>query len=177
MAPSASNSAADARPSTLQPQQQWSTPVERLVGRARQSALAPPGLLRCLAFSWSRRRARVLRTAAGAQGWDAIAAADAAEFLRSACQLKVPLTVVDLPQANTHLSATFRAAAERVQAWGQSLVVVSVAEANVADELWARQLGAWSYLPEVTGQEGWELVFCDARQAVARQAITQLGST
>ncbi|MCG8449202.1 MAG: hypothetical protein MI725_06435 [Pirellulales bacterium] len=142
--------------------------------QAAQNKLAPPGLLRCLVVSWSERRMQLLRRAAEAEAWEAISCSDSVQFLRNVFQQKVPLMLVDLPPASAAQHGELRAAAKRAKEVSQSLVAVSMAEGTAADEIWARQLGVWSYLPEMTQQEGWELVFRDARQALARQASAYL---
>jgi hypothetical protein len=43
-------------------------------------------------------------------------------------------------------------------------------EAHHAEEQWARQLGAWAYLPTATDSDGLRLVFKEARKAVAKQS-------
>ena len=147
--------------------------VEQVVRRK----VAPPGLLRCLVFSWSERRTNVLRMAAEAEAWEAIACRDSNQFLRNVFEQRVPLTLVDLPEQSTAHFEEMREAAARARGASDSLLVISVAKGNAEDEIWARQLGIWSYLPEVSRQEGWETVFRDARQALARQASTYLESS
>lgn len=146
-------------------------------GLVARRSLAPPGLLRCLVVSWSECRISLLRAAAEAEAWEAIACSNPRQFLRNVFQESVPLTLIDLPPASSKVYSEFRVAAVRAKDRGESLLVVSVAEGCATDELWARELGVWSYLPELTGQEGWELVFSDARQAIARQATAYLESS
>lgn len=138
--------------------------------------IAPPGLLQCLMLSWSDRRVRLIREAAESESWEAIVCADPMQFVRTLFQQSMPLALVDLPPAHLDAYQDFRNIAERVRDISKSLMIVSVAEGNATDEVWARQLGVWSYLPEMSQQKGWEVVFQDARQAVARQASVYLES-
>lgn len=96
--------------------------------------------------------------------------------MRNVFQQKVPLTLIDLPPSTSANYREFRVAAAKAKESSKSLMVVSVAEGRGVDEVWARELGVWTYLSEMTLQEGWELVFRDARQAVARQATAYLDS-
>ena len=152
------------------------TRINLKVEQVARQKLAPPGLLRCLVFSWSERRTRVLRQAAEAEAWDAIACRDCAQFLRNVFEQRVPLTLVDLPEQSAAHFEEMREAATRAKEASKSLLVISVAKGSASDEIWARQLGIWSYLPEMSQQEGWETVFRDARQALARQASSYLES-
>ncbi|MCH2594298.1 MAG: hypothetical protein MKZ95_00560 [Pirellulales bacterium] len=144
--------------------------------RMKQLQSAPPGLLRCLIASWSEQRISLLRAAAKVEAWDAFAFSESTQFLRNVFQQKFPLTLVDLPPASNPNYSSLRFAAERTKEVSESLLVISTADGNSSDEVWARQLGAWSYLSELSQQNGWELVFREARQAMARQASTYLES-
>ena len=141
-----------------------------------QRAMAPPGLLRCLVVSWSEQRAELFRTAAESEAWQAIVCRDVGQFIRNVFREKVPLTIVDLPRSDMAGFEELRDAATRSREVSKSLLVVSVAQATVADELWARQLGVWAHLPEASHQDGLEMVFREARQAIARQAISHTES-
>jgi len=140
-------------------------------------AKAPPGLLRCLVVSWSDQRAELFRAAAESEAWQAIVCRDVGQFVRNIFRLKVPLTIVDLPRSDATSYTELREAAARSRDVSKSLLVVSAAQAGAADELWARQLGAWAHLPEASDPAGLELVFREARKALARQAICHTEST
>lgn len=118
----------------------------------------------------------MLRLAAENESWQAIVCCDVGQFMRGVFKLKVPLTFVDLPAPGDGIYADLREATERSREVSKSLLVVSVAQGNEADELWARQLGVWTHLPEATDPQGLEMVFREARKALARQAIAYLDS-
>jgi len=153
------------------------SPVTPSTDQVIQHQLAPPGLLRCLIVSWTDRRMNLLRASAKSEAWDAIVCSDSTQFLRNVFQQKIPLTVVDLPPASDTAFTDLRLAAERAKEISDTLLVISVAEGDTNIELWARQLGVWSYLPELGRKEGWGLVFREARQAIARQASAYLENT
>jgi len=134
-------------------------------------AMAPPGLLRCLVVSWSDQRAELFRSAAESEAWQAVVCQDMGQFMRQVFRMKFPLTIVDLPPPDADGYSELREAAARSREVSKSLLVVSVAQASANDELWARQLGVWAHLPEASDSAGLEMVFREARKALARQAI------
>jgi hypothetical protein len=138
--------------------------------------LVLPDLLRCLVLTWSDGRADLLRSAATNESWQATVNIDVSEFLRNVFLLRVPFTFVDMPDCQEQLYSAWQEAAERVAGMSDSLVVIcglygrSPAQRS-SEELWARQLGAWAYLPGDSGLAGLELIFGDARKAVANKAL------
>jgi len=136
-----------------------------------QRTKAPPGLLRCLVVSWSDQRAELFRAAAESEAWQAIVCRDVGQFIHNSFRLKVPLTIVDLPRSDATGYTELREATTRSREVSDSLLVVSAAQTEAADELWARQLGVWAHLPEASDSTGLELVFREARKALARQAL------
>lgn len=136
-----------------------------------QRTLVLPDLLRCLVLTWSEGRADLLRSAARNESWQATVNIDVHEFLRNVFLLRVPLTFVDLPGTKQQSYSTCQNAAERIKDLSDSLVVICGLGGNPTEELWARQLGAWAYLPGDNGLAGLELIFGDARKAVANKAL------
>ena len=136
-----------------------------------QRTLVLPDLLRCLVLTWSEGRADLLRSAARNESWQATVNIDVHEFLRNVFLLRVPLTFVDLPGTGQQGYSTCRSAAERAKDLSDSLVVVCGIGGDPSEEIWARQLGAWAYLPGDNGPAGLELIFGDARKAVANKAL------
>jgi len=138
--------------------------------------LAPPGLLRCLIFSWSDLRAKRLQSAAEREAWEAIVCSKAGKFLKHVFQQQVPLTLVDLPQVDLSVYAEMRSATVKVCEASDSLLIICGSEASAEEELWARQLGVWSYLPEVERPTEIDWVFVEARKALAQQAAAFVDS-
>ena len=138
--------------------------------------LAPPGLLRCLIFSWSDMRAKRLQSAAEKEAWEAIVCSSAGKFLKHVFQQKVPLTLVDLPQVDLSVYAEMRDATIKVCEVSDSLLIICGAEASADEELWARQLGVWTYLPEVERPAELDWIFGEARKALAQQATAFVDS-
>jgi hypothetical protein len=158
------------------------TPVARLTLPEDKSVvpmgtLVLPDLLRCLVLTWSEGRAELLRSAASNECWQSTVNVDVREFLRNVFLLRVPLTFVDLPDEKYRNYLSLREAAERAKDLSDSLIVVCGMDHGppadrAAEELWARQLGAWAYLPGDNGLAGLELIFGDARKAVANKVLT-----
>jgi len=80
------------------------------------------------------------------------------------------LTIVDLPPRGTASYVKLREMAARTCGVNRSLLVVCGATADSDEELWARQLGAWAYLPGTTDLSSLKLVFAEARKALAKQS-------
>jgi DNA-binding response OmpR family regulator len=140
----------------------------RVTPTADDGRSAPPRLLRCLVVSATAARRRLIRAAAEREAWDAIVCRDAGEFLRAAFKRSVPLMIVDLPREDSPGYWALRNAADRAKQISDALVAVAGAGATEGEELWARKLGAWSYLSETYSQRGFEFVFSEARAALTR---------
>jgi hypothetical protein len=91
--------------------------------------------------------------------------------MRNSFRLKAPLAIVDLPQSEFSDYFTLRKAAERSRELSDSLLIVTLERDSPEDEHWARQLGVWAHLSGAVESAGLELVFKEARQALARQAL------
>lgn len=141
-------------------------------GKLQQSVrgLMLPGLLRCLVLTWSDKRGSLLKAAAENESWQAVVCLEGQQFLRSLFKIEAPLTVVDLPKAEVASYAELQSMTEKAQGINESLLVVCGSSSNKAEELWARQLGVWTYLPEANALEGLEMVFEEARKALAKQS-------
>lgn len=144
--------------------------VRSLGQRAQMDTLALPGLLQCVVLSYGEQRGQFLRTASADESWQAQVCEDVQEFLRSVFQLNVPLTVIDLPPRGAASYAELREIATQISDINRSLLLVCGAENDQEEEIWARQLGAWAYLPGTTDANGLRRVFAEARKALARQA-------
>jgi hypothetical protein len=140
-----------------------------VLSTAVKDRIAPPRLLRCLVVSLSAERRKLIRASAEQRAWEAIVCRDAGEFLRAVFKRAVPLIVVDLPSEDSPEYWALRDAADRAKQASNGLVAVAGFGATEGEELWARSLGAWSYLSEVHGQRGFEFAFDEARSALARR--------
>lgn len=134
-------------------------------------SFAIPDLLSCLVLSWSDQRAQLLQSVARDESWQSEVCGDVQDFLRSVFQLDVPLAIVDLPQRDATSYESLRQVAAHVCGLNRSLLLVcGSAELDAEEELWARQLGAWAYLPDASSLSGLRLVFAEARKALAQKS-------
>lgn len=134
-------------------------------------ALVLPHLLRCRVLTWSDQRTELLRTAAEQESWQPTLNVDVRQFLRHLFQHRAPLTFVDLPSQVAQEYRLYQTAVERA-AEMKELVAVCGAEQTPEEEVWARQLGVWVYLPGDNGLVGLRHLFGNAREAFAKQNLT-----
>ena len=105
------------------------------------------GLLDCLVVTGDAGRRGRIEAAAELAGWLECAAPETSAELRKAVDRDFQLVIVDVASPlGDRVNDTLEIAEEMVARPG-TLVVVCGSEDNVDEELWARQLGAWLYLP------------------------------
>ncbi len=119
---------------------------EHMQCAVRDSSL---GVMRCAVVSPCSERLEGIRLAAEREAWEAIVCKDASAMLRCVFRETLPLSIVDMPPAAGDEYEDYRAIAERLSEIGGSnmLLVVCADTESVQEEIWARQLGIWSYLP------------------------------
>ncbi|WP_146451143.1 hypothetical protein [Bythopirellula polymerisocia] len=129
-------------------------------------------MLHCLMLTWSDERAGLLRNAAESESWRSTVNRDVQEYLRNLFRLRVPLTLIDLPCLKSNSYVGIQQAASHASELGSSQVIICGNDNHREEEIWARGLGVWAYLPGDRGPAGLEFVFGDARQALAKSAMT-----
>jgi len=133
------------------------TEVDALAQRSARTA-APAetqkAVFQCLVVSSSRDRRDMLARAATDAGWDAIVCADP-ENARAECRRTfVQMALVDLQGHGSLTPSGFRQFSEELASdGGKLLLAVCGHEGDPHEEIWARQLGAWLYLPGVTDRD------------------------
>ncbi len=95
--------------------------------------------------------------AALTRGWETYVTSDPHEALKFMCRHSIKLALIDFQDVSEANSDNFRNLAEYIKWVGGVLLVVNgpVNDSQLQDgsvELWARQLGAWSYLPGILPQ-------------------------
>jgi hypothetical protein len=110
----------------------------------------------CLIVSPDAGHRKQFSQAADSSGWKTFATADPHEALQYMCRNLFKLIVLDFqefaqPETNTQIE-NYRSLAEYIRWIGGSLLVINGPEKDSSlhaesVELWARQLGAWTYLP------------------------------
>jgi ActR/RegA family two-component response regulator len=130
--------------------------------------IATRGLLECLIVSSRVGQREVLSRAATASGWASVVCSDAATARHLAERIVVKLAFVDLEQAPRDELASLQQLAADLSRMGCPLLVVCGADGDAEQEIWARQLGAWLYLPGMGGVEPMTQLCDEARGVVER---------
>jgi hypothetical protein len=146
----------------------------------RSSHSTPAKLLHCGIISWQPRRGERLRVIAEQEIWQAVVCKDAKELRQCVFRDEIQLAIVDLPKISSAVYHSFREHTEwlsQLGTWNGTngngtsglLLVVCAAGESVQEEIWARQLGVWSYLPLVK--------LATAKLATAKLATAKLVDT
>jgi len=142
-------------------------------GPAMRHAERLPGLLKCLVVSGDDSLRSRLSTMAELASWSACETPADATELRSVVDGDFHLVVVDVARPlGERVNDTVEIAEEFAGRPG-TLVVVCGSGDGVDEELWARQLGAWVYLPGVSGGDALMSLFAEARRVVERRGAYQ----
>lgn len=115
-------------------------------GARSRSAQLGADRLRCLVAAASAARADRLRAAADGGGWEVLSAKDLASAVSQLRTTSVQLGLVDL-SGDPLGTGELRQLVELLASKPELLLVVSNDESQGSEEAWARQLGAWMYLP------------------------------
>ena len=143
--------------------------VRSLAGQADRRSVRAPGEIKCLVVSGDgglRGRLEAVSDLSGCATCEA--PADVAE-LSSAVDGDYQLVIVDIARPlGDRVNDTVEVAEEFAGRAG-TLLVVCGSEDSVDEELWARQMGAWAFLPSVTCGDALVALFADARQFAERR--------
>jgi len=110
----------------------------------------------CLIVSAKHEHQNIFSQAAIARGWETFVTADPHEALKFMCRNSIKLAVIDFQDVSEGFD-NFRSLAEYIKWVGGVLLVINGPEQDslpqdASVELWARQLGSWSYLPGILPQ-------------------------
>ena len=132
-----------------------------------------PGLLKCLVLSGDRGLRNRLDAVMELSGWSACDAPENAADLQAVIDGDYQLVITDIAHPlGDRVSDTVEIAEELASRPG-TLLVVCGSTASVDEELWARQMGAWVYLPGVAGGDALVSLFTDARRLAERRGEVQ----
>jgi hypothetical protein len=122
------------------------------------------GLLDCLVVSGDTSRRGRFEAAVGLAGWLECAAPQTTAELRRAIVRDYRLAIVDITAPlGDRVNDTIEVAEEFAARPG-TLLVICGSEDNVHEELWARQLGTWLYLPGVCDGDSLTSLCVEARR-------------
>ena len=131
-------------------------------------AIATRGLLECLIVSPRAKQREVLSRAATASGWASVVCSDADTARHLAQRIVVKLAFIDLEQGPLDALVGLQDLASDLSRMGCPLLVVCGTDGDTQQEIWARQLGAWLYLPGMAGVEAMTQLCEEARNVVER---------
>lgn len=115
------------------------------LGDVRRSAVAR-GLFQCLIVAEGEPRRQLLTEAAERSGWEAVACGDPQSAIAAQAVMHFQLALVDLAGQSL---ADYSPLLERLSSQGGLLLLACGSESSAREEILARQLGAWVYLPGV----------------------------
>jgi hypothetical protein len=122
-----------------------------------------------LIASADRSRREMIALAANDAGWETIVCHDEASAMAAVQRLRFQMAWVDLESPQT--SSGFRELCRSIAALPHVLQVVCGNVEDAKEEIWARQLGVWLYLPGVSLEHAGELaMLCEQAQLVAGMA-------
>jgi ActR/RegA family two-component response regulator len=146
--------------------------AEATVGTAtRRTASVRPvakgvGVLHCLVASAQAARQRLLAQSAKQWGWETTVCGDPADAQHTVARMCTQLAFVDLEGEQ---GAGFQSLVRQLADQRQVLLVVCGNEQDGAEEVWARQLGVWFYLPGISEGNTVGLLCRDARTIVSER--------
>ena len=121
-------------------------------------------LLDCLVVSGNASRRGRCEAAVGLAGWLDCAAPQTIAELRRAIVRDYQLSIVDIAAPLGERVTDTIEVAEELAARPGTLLVICGSEDNVDEELWARQLGTWLYLPGVCDGDSLTSLCVEARR-------------
>jgi ActR/RegA family two-component response regulator len=107
--------------------------------------------------------------AATSAGWDAEGCDDAMGAQRQTLLEPRQMVVVDLEAAGGTAPEPLKKLCERLARQKDLLLVLCGNASNALEEIWARQLGAWLYLPGVVDDSDLSSLFEEAGQIARRR--------
>ncbi len=117
----------------------------------------------CLIATRNDQRSELLVRSAEKVGWDLIVCRDAERAARQAARERIHLAIIDLVNTGTDPPPGFRKLSEALAARDGPLLVICGHEGDAIEEIWARQLGVWLYLPGVDQSSNVVLLCNEAR--------------
>ena len=127
--------------------------------------------LHCLIVAADQLRRENFGFAAREGGWDVTVCCDTATAVAQARQRLLQMALVDLAGLATDDAASFRFLVEQLACTSRMLLLVCGNLDDSREEVWARHLGVWMYLPGAI--DGTELVglYVAARETVERLSV------
>ncbi len=137
--------------------------------------LSSRGALECLIVSGNNTRRETLSRAATESGWSSVVCGDPDTARHMASRIAVKLAIVDLEKCSPADLGGLRDLSAELTRLGGPLLVVCGTDGDAQQEIWARQLGAWLYLPGMAGVDAMATLCGEARQVVEKSNSNGFG--
>lgn len=122
------------------------------------------GLLDCLVVTGDSSRRRRFEAAVELAGWLDCASPETSNDLPHAVDRDYQLVIVDIASPLGERVNDSLEIAEEMAARPGTLLVICGSQGSIDEELWARQLGAWLYLPGVCDGDSLTSLCVEARR-------------
>jgi len=137
--------------------------------KSRRGKESLTNVYQCLVVSESRQRRHLLMRAATDGGWDALVCSDAQSARAEANRTLVQMALVDLEGLGGVTPAGYRPFCESLTQSQKNLLLIVCGRGNdPEEEIWARQAGAWIYLPGVSHGEQLSVLCEEGRKAAEK---------
>ena len=133
------------------------------------SKSSQPGFFQCMIVSQDTVRCGLLRQAAEDSDWETIVCTDAETAMLVAVRSLLQLAIVDLESADGQRPRGFDPLLQQLAQTSDVLLIACGNDGNIQEEIWARQLGVWLYLPAVIDLDGMTTMCDEARQIADRR--------
>lgn len=125
------------------------------IKRGKFEVMPATGLLHCLVVSGEVDRREAFSLAAIQGGWKTVPCSDVPTAEESFRRMFLQLAVVDLQRSQQVPREHLESLVETMARSGNMLLVVCGDEGNIEQEIWARQVGVWMFVPGI--EDGSEL--------------------
>jgi hypothetical protein len=125
--------------------------------------------LSCLVIGLSRERRGLLAEAAESAGWHADECDDVKTARLRLLKESQQMVVMDLENDSGTAAPALKSFAERVGKQRGALLAICGNEGNAMEEIWARQLDVWLYLPGVVADSDLSTLFKEGVRIAARR--------
>ena len=126
--------------------------------------------LGCTVIGFSEHRRQLIASAAAAAGWTVVELADPKAARIQLLRKPPAMVVIDVEDQSGAAPEALKSLAERVSTQRDVLIAMCGNEGNAVEEIWARQLGAWLYLPGVVDDTDLSGLLKEGSQVAARRA-------
>lgn len=126
------------------------------------------GRLHCLVAASSAERRAEFAAAAICAGWNPIECTTVADALLTERRLRMQLALVDLSPGAGSVHPNWPELVECLADRGELLTVVCGGTGEAEEEIWARQLGVWLYLPGAMDPQEAHPLLSEARDIAGR---------